>query len=84
MIVLDGLNQLESKLSDLAWLPLALPANVKLVVSFKRGDAQAESYYEQLQAGGRAHPGGGQALREPGRPAPAGAGLSVAVPEGAG
>ena len=52
VIVLDGLNQLESKLSDLAWLPLALPEKVKLVVSFKRGEAQAESYYEQLQARG--------------------------------
>ncbi len=53
IIVLDGLNQLESKLSDLAWLPLQLPANVKMVVSFKRGESQAESYYDQLQVSGK-------------------------------
>ena len=54
MIVLDGLNQLESKLGDLAWLPMALPANVRMIVSFKRGDPAAEAYYAQLQSGGRA------------------------------
>ena len=54
VIVLDGLNQLESSLGDLSWLPLALPPGVKLVASFKRGEPQAEVYFEQLRAGGQA------------------------------
>jgi WD40 repeat protein len=54
VLVLDGLNQLESGLGDLAWLPLALPPGVKLVASFKRGEPQAEAYFEQLCAGGQA------------------------------
>jgi WD40 repeat protein len=52
VLVLDGLNQLESGMGDLAWLPLALPPGVRLVASFKRGDAQAEAYYEQLRTSG--------------------------------
>ena len=85
VIVLDGLNQLESKLSDLAWLPLALPADVKLVVSFKRGEPQAESYFEQLQAGGQRHLGGGASLSRAWQDrAQARAGVSLAIPEGAG
>ena len=54
VIVLDGLNQLESSLGDLSWLPLALPPGVKLVASCKRGEPQAEAYFEQLRAGGQA------------------------------
>jgi len=54
VLVLDGLNQLESGLGDLGWLPPVLPAGVKLVASFKRGEEQAEAYYERLQAGGQA------------------------------
>ncbi len=53
VLVLDGLNQLESGLSDLGWLALALPDGVKLVASFKRGEPQAEAYYERLRAGGQ-------------------------------
>lgn len=54
VIVLDGLNQLETGLTDPAWLPVALPPNVRLVVSFKRGDPAAESYHTQLQTGRQA------------------------------
>ena len=54
VLVLDGLNQLETELSDLAWLPLALPRRHKLIASFKRGEPQAEAYFDQLQAGGHA------------------------------
>lgn len=50
-IVLDALDQLESGLSDLAWLPRQLPANIKLIVSFKRGDPSAEKLYEQFREG---------------------------------
>ncbi len=54
VLVLDGLNQLESSMADLAWLPLALPSGVKVIASFKRGDPQAEAYLERLRAGGEA------------------------------
>lgn len=48
-IVLDALNQLESGLSDLSWLPYQLPENVKLVVSFKRGEPEADELLQNLQ-----------------------------------
>ena len=52
VIVLDALNQLETGLSDLTWLPYRLPPNIKLIVSFKRGEPEAENllYYLQEKA----------------------------------
>ena len=49
-VVIDAINQLESGLSDLAWLPAELPGSVRLVVSLKRGGADAEALLEDLQA----------------------------------
>jgi WD40 repeat protein len=49
VIVLDALNQLESGLSDISWLPYQLPENVKLVVSFKRGEPVAEELLQMMQ-----------------------------------
>ncbi|HEX2979159.1 MAG TPA: DUF4062 domain-containing protein [Anaerolineaceae bacterium] len=49
IIVLDAVNQLDTGLTDLAWLPTQLPANVKLVVSFKRGEPAAENLLRNLQ-----------------------------------
>lgn len=51
IIVLDALNQLETGLSDLDWLPYQLPENVKLIVSFKRGGSEqkAEELLQRLQ-----------------------------------
>lgn len=48
VIVLDALNQLETGLSDLAWLPRRLPEGIKLIVSFKRGEKAAEDLYDRL------------------------------------
>lgn len=50
VIVLDALNQLESGLSDLSWLPFQLPKNVKLIISFKHDDKNqaAEELYQLL------------------------------------
>jgi hypothetical protein len=50
VIVLDALNQLESGLADLAWLPFQLPPNVKFIISFKRDDKNqaAEDLYQRL------------------------------------
>jgi len=49
IIVLDALNQLESGLSDMAWLPIWLPEKVKLIVSFKRGEDAAEELLQHMQ-----------------------------------
>jgi WD40 repeat protein len=54
IIVLDGLNQLEKSLNDLSWMPMVLPPGIKLIASFKRGEHQAEAYYEQLQTSDQA------------------------------
>ena len=50
MLVIDALNQLETGMTDLYWIPKRLPENVKLIVSFKRGDAEAEKYYNEREA----------------------------------
>lgn len=52
ILVIDALNQLESGMDDLAWLPGRLPEQVKLIVSFKRGEAAADAYYEEAAGTG--------------------------------
>jgi WD40 repeat protein/Cdc6-like AAA superfamily ATPase len=49
VIVLDALNQLQTGLRDLNWLSWELPQNVKLVVSFKRGEEAAEKLIYELE-----------------------------------
>ena len=49
LIVIDALNQLQGSMTDLSWIPSALPENVKMIVSFKRGDEDAEEYYERQE-----------------------------------
>lgn len=48
VIVIDALNQLESGLADLRWLPRSLPKNIKLIVSFKCGEASSDALRDQL------------------------------------
>ncbi|NLZ99602.1 MAG: DUF4062 domain-containing protein [Clostridiaceae bacterium] len=43
IIVIDALNQLESGLSDLSWIPWVLPQNIKLILSFKLGDKDGDA-----------------------------------------
>ncbi|MFC2140907.1 DUF4062 domain-containing protein [Acidobacteriota bacterium] len=50
VIVMDALNQLESGLSDISWVPRQLPKGIKLIVSFKRGEKEAEDLYTSLKA----------------------------------
>jgi WD40 repeat protein len=51
VIVIDALNQLESGLKDLYWLPLAgLPENVKFIVSLKTGEPAADGLLKRLKA----------------------------------
>lgn len=49
VIVLDALNQLESGLSDLTWLPYQLPENIKLIVSFKSGESDADNLIMRMR-----------------------------------
>ena len=53
IVVIDALDQLESGLSDLDWLPLDLPEGVKLIVSFKRGEPRADKLEANWRAGER-------------------------------
>ncbi len=49
ILILDGLDQLDGGLLDFDWLPTSLPANVKLIVSFKLGSPITNEYFEQSQ-----------------------------------
>jgi WD40 repeat protein len=49
VLVIDALNQLQTGLEDISWLQQKLPPNVKLIISFKRGDEDAERLLNQLQ-----------------------------------
>ncbi len=53
IIVIDALNQLESGFSDINWLPWQLPPNIKLIVSFKRGEQAAEELYNRFKNSGQ-------------------------------
>jgi len=50
IIVIDALNQLDSGLGDLDWLPRVMPAGIKMVVSFKTGTAGADELLAQWRA----------------------------------
>jgi outer membrane protein assembly factor BamB len=47
VLVLDGLNQLESGLSDLGWLPRKLPDSVRLIVSLRSDAPGAAEFLER-------------------------------------
>ena len=49
LIVIDALDQLESGLKDLYWLPRTLPNGIKLVISFKRDGIEAENLASQFR-----------------------------------
>ena len=48
VVVIDALNQLESGLEDLHWLPMKLPNNVQMIISFKE-DEDAKTFASQLR-----------------------------------
>jgi hypothetical protein len=52
IIVVDALNQLDSGLGDLDWMPKSMPAGVKLVVSFKTGTSAADELLGRRRATG--------------------------------
>jgi WD40 repeat protein len=47
ILVIDALNQLESGVRNLDWIPAILPENTKLVISFKRGEEEFENYFQR-------------------------------------
>jgi len=49
ILIIDALNQLETGMTDLYWIPQLLPKNIKLIVSFKRGDKDTEIYYHERE-----------------------------------
>lgn len=50
ILLLDGINQLESGLNDLGWLPWSLPDNLKLIISFKAGEDSGDELLQRLAA----------------------------------
>ncbi len=48
VIVLDALNQMQSGFPNLYWLPRQLPANIKLIVSFKTGEPEGDRLRGEL------------------------------------
>ena len=59
IIVIDALNQLDSGLGDLDWLPKAMPTGVKIVVSFKTGTPAADDLLARWRAGAPPFQAGG-------------------------
>jgi WD40 repeat protein len=53
IIVIDAINEFETGLTDLSWVPLTgLPENVKFVVSFRTGDEIANALYQRYAGNG--------------------------------
>jgi WD40 repeat protein len=48
IIIIDAVNQLESGLSDLRWIPWQMPSGIKMIISFKREGDDAEKLYKQF------------------------------------
>jgi WD40 repeat protein len=48
IIVIDAINQLESGLADLQWIPWQVPEGIKFVVSFKKKGEDAENLYKKI------------------------------------
>jgi len=44
ILIIDALNQLESGMNDLYWIPSVLPEGIKLIVSFKLGEKSADEH----------------------------------------
>jgi WD40 repeat protein len=55
VIVIDALNQLDSGLSDLAFIPSILPPGVKIIVSFASGNPHADALIKRMRLGDDAH-----------------------------
>lgn len=50
IIMIDALNQLETGLEYLSWIPLKLPDHIKLVISYKQGDAEEPGFLKNARA----------------------------------
>ena len=54
VVVIDAINQLDTALDDISWIPAALPENVKFLYSFKLGEAAGDALCRELQERGEA------------------------------
>jgi WD40 repeat protein len=52
ILIIDALNQLETGLENLSWIPIVLPEKVKMIVSFKRGYKEGDEYYAETENSG--------------------------------
>ena len=49
VVIIDAVNQLDTALDDLSWIPAALPENVKFIYSFKLGEPVSDALFRELQ-----------------------------------
>jgi WD40 repeat protein len=54
ILVIDALDQLETGLQDLTWIPMTCPPNLKLILSFKSEEAQARDILQRFKDSGAA------------------------------
>lgn len=52
VLIIDAVNQLDSGLNDLTWIPEILPEKVKWIFSFKLGDPAGDALYRKLASDG--------------------------------
>ncbi len=56
IIVIDGLDQLETGITDMDWLIKEMPKGIKLIISFKTGIYSTDIFYNALNSKGRIIP----------------------------
>ena len=55
VVVIDAINQLDTALDDLSWIPAFTPDGVTFIYSFKLGDAAGDALCQALQDDGGTH-----------------------------
>ena len=48
VVLIDAVNQLDTSLEDLSWIPAMLPSNVKFLYSFKLGEPDGDTLHQKL------------------------------------
>lgn len=54
-VIIDAVNQLDTSLDDLSWIPAILPNNVKFIYSFKLGEAAGDALHQKLENDGNTY-----------------------------
>ena len=52
VVLVDAINQLDTALDDLSWIPIELPDNVKFIYSFKLDEPAGDALHAALEAEG--------------------------------